>query len=586
MENTDSDSAAVKNSPLSADGGGLDERRLAEAAEESQAAVRDENIPLAFLRWGKKYSWRRPLFSDVKQRPNSYRKTYRSAWALGAVIAERHANSAVDSSGGESENKNAIKNPIGVLLPSSSGAAIVFYAALMRRLTPVMLNPGGAQTLLSACETAQLRTVYTSQKLLDNSSAAAEAAALLRENGVEVVCLESLRPMVGLGLKLRALAASLFPSYSIPRLAGAAAKADDIAAVLFTSGSESRPKGVALSHRNLLANAAQVLARLDYLDGETMLNSLPIFHSFGLLAGTLLPAAGGMHVLHYPTPLHYRRIPQVIADFRPTVFFSADSFMSSYAREATAAQMQSLRHVFAGAEKLKESTRREWLEKFGVMILEGYGVTEASPVIAVNTPTANRPGSVGRPLSHVELKLSPMEGVKNGGRLLARGPNIMRGYVLHESPGELRPPPDGWHDTGDIAELDEDGFLHIRGRARRFVKIAGEMAPLDGIEEALSEAWPSRVFAAVAVPDKTRGEQIAVLCAPRPADEESETIGDNDEPITREKIAATFRAAGLPSLWVPRQTLNIKTLPRLPAGKPDYPAAEKIAKAEIRQDNP
>ena len=416
MENTDSDSAAANISPLSADGGGLDERRLAEAAEESQAAVRDENIPLAFLRWGKKYSWRRPLFSDVKQRPNSYRKTYRSAWALGAVIAGRHADSSED------EKKGAIKNPIGILLPSSSGAAIVFYAALMRRLTPVMLNPGGAQTLLSAGETAQLRTVYTSQKLLDNSSAAAEAAALLRESGVEVVCLESLRPMVGLGLKLRALAASLFPSYSIPRLAGAAAKADDIAAVLFTSGSESRPKGVALSHRNLLANAAQVLARLDYLDGETMLNSLPIFHSFGLLAGTLLPAAGGMHVLHYPTPLHYRRIPQVIADFRPTVFFSADSFMSSYAREATAAQMQSLRHVFAGAEKLKESTRREWLEKFGVMILEGYGVTEASPVIAVNTPTANRPGSVGRPLSHVELKLSPMEGVKNGGRLSGARP--------------------------------------------------------------------------------------------------------------------------------------------------------------------
>ena len=162
----------------------------------------------------------------------------------------------------------------------------------------------------------------------------------------------------------------------------------------------------------------------------------------------------------------------------------------------------------------------------------------------------------------------------------------MRGYVLHESPGELRPPPDGWHDTGDIAELDEDGFLHIRGRARRFVKIAGEMAPLDGIEEVLSEAWPSRVFAAVAVPDQTRGEQIAVLCAPRPAEEESEKIDDNDEPITREKIAATFRAAGLPSLWVPRQALNIKTLPRLPAGKPDYPAAEKIAKAETRQENP
>lgn len=521
-------------------------RHLAAALESCAAEVPADNIPRAFVCWAKKYGWGRPLFLDFQQPSLSYRRLYRSAWALGAVIAAAHAP----------------KKRIGVLLPATTGAAVVFYAAIFWRLTPVMLNlNAGPRNVLSACQTAVINTVYTSQKLLDKVPATAALAQRLRDNGIKVVCLETLRPQITMSLKLRAVLAALLPARSMPLLPGAAAAGDEAAAVLFTSGSEGHPKGVALSHRNLLANTAQVLARLDNLRGKKMLNSLPVFHSFGLLAGVLLPAAGGITAMQYPSPLHYRQIPEVIYRFRPSVFFSADAFLTAYAREAHPLDMGSLRWVFAGAEKLKESTRRCWAEKFGVRILEGYGVTETSPVIAVNAPAENRPGTVGRPLANIETRLVPVAGIKDGGQLWVRGPNVMLGYFNPENPGTLKPPADGWHDTGDIVEIDGGGFLRIKGRTRRFIKIAGEMVPLDSIEEALSQKWPASRFAVVSMPDKNRGEQIIAL---------------TDNPaVTRETVAEKFNQAGLPPLWIPRRLVAVTEIPQLPTGKTDYPAVQK-----------
>ena len=522
-------------------------RILAGFLESAAARAEDDNTALAFLRWARRHGWPRPLFSDAGGAPLSYRKTFRAAFALGGAIAAR----------GE-------KN-IGIMLPSSAGAAVMFYAAAFWNLTPVFLNPaGGRRNLLSARKTAPLKTVYTSQKLLDNLHAAKTAADSLREDGAEVVLLEELRETIGLRAKLGAVLASVFPAFYIRRMPGAAAKPDSPAAVLFTSGSEGVPKGVALGHRNLLANAAQTLARLGELRGETMLNSLPVFHSFGLLGGVVLPAAGGMHALQYPSPLHYREIPETVRRYRPSVFFSADSFLSAYAREAHPLDMQTLRFVFAGAEKLKERTRRLWADKFGVRILEGYGVTETSPVISVNAPSENRPGTVGRPLAEIETRLSPAEGApKGGGRLHVRGPNVMLGYLHPDAPGEIAAPEDGWHDTGDIAETDVCGFLRITGRARRFIKISGEMAPLDGVEEALHAALPDARFAVVGIADETRGEQIAALT-------------DGAE-ISREQIAAEFTARGISPLWTPRRIVHVEEIPLLSTGKTDYPAAQKIA---------
>lgn len=526
-------------------------RLIARAFETCIANPEDNNIALAFARWGSLHGWSRPLFLDPPGgRRMTFRQTFRAAWALGAVLAARHR--------GESA--------IGIMLPSSAGTAAVFYAATFTGLAAVILNPAaGRSRLASACRTAQVSTIYTSQKLLDALPAARDAAEALKEDGISTTTLESLRPQIGTRIKIGAALASLFPARAALRLQGAAKRPADVAAILFTSGSESDPKGVALSHGNLLSNTSQTLARLDDIAGEKMLNALPVFHAFGLLAGVVLPAAAGVCAMQYPSPLHYRRIPEIVHDFRPSIFFSADSFLASYAREAHPLDMASLRLIFAGAEKLKESTRRIWAEKFGVRVLEGYGVTETSPVVSFNSPAENRPGTVGVAVSGMQLRIEPEPGVPEGGRLWASGPNIMRGYLHPDRPGEISPPPDGWHDTGDIATIDADGFIRIMGRARRFIKIAGEMVPLDGVEQALHTARPSARFAVVGIVDSRRGEQLAAIT--------------DDSSLSREDIAESFHKAGLPQLWIPRRVVHASAIPQLPAGKTDYPAAKRIAEA-------
>ena len=524
-------------------------RQIVDEMERCAAIVADDNIARAFLRWGNKYGWARPLLTEFERAPLSYRQLYRGAWALGAMLDSAHANGACR---------------IGVMLPSSVAAAAIFYAAVMRGFTPVILNPtAGRRGLAAACTTANINIIYTSQKLLQQVSTAQEAATALQQSGIRIVLLEELREQITLRVKLGAFFSALMPTISINKLRGAQYHQHHEAAILFTSGSAGAPKGVALSHGNLLSNVAQVLARLDSVSGEKMLNSLPVFHAFGLLAGVVLPAAGGIFTLQYPSPLHYRAIPGIIRRFGATIFFSADSFLAAYAREAHPLDMQSLRYVFAGAEKLKESTRQHWAQKFGVRILEGYGVSEASPVISVNAPGENRPGTVGRPLTNIQTRMLPAADMP-GEILSVSGANIMLGYLNAEG---ILSPPEGWYDTGDIVQMDADGFLTIRGRARRFIKISGEMTPLDGIETALQRQWPQSRFATAGVGDAKRGEQIAA-------------ITDNPK-ITREEIITAFQRAGLPPLWIPRYVIIVDEIPQLPAGKTDYPAVQKIVNTKI-----
>ena len=524
-------------------------RQTIDEMERCTAIVTDDNIARAFLRWGNIHGWARPLLTEFGRVPLSYRQLYRAAWALGAMIDSAHASKTCR---------------IGIMLPSSVAATVIFYAAVMRGFTPVILNPTtGRRGLLAACETAGINIIYTSQKLLQQVTAAQDAADLLQQSGVRIVLLEELRQKITLRVKMGAFFSALVPAISIKKLRGAQYAHNHEAVILFTSGSSGTPKGVALSHGNLLSNAAQVLARLDGLSGEKMLNSLPVFHAFGLLAGVVLPAAGGMLALQYPSPLHYRTIPDIIRRFGATIFFSADSFLAAYAREAHPMDMRSLRYVFAGAEKLKESTRQHWARKFGVRILEGYGVSEASPVIAVNAPGENRPGTVGRPLAYLQTRMLPAADMP-GEMLSIRGANIMLGYLHADG---ILSPPDGWYDTGDIVKIDAEGFLTIQGRARRFIKISGEMTPLDGIETELQQQWPQSCFATTGVGDAKRGEQIAA-------------ITDNPN-ITRKQIIDAFQRAGLPPLWVPRYLIVVNDIPQLSTGKTDYPAVQKIANAEI-----
>jgi acyl-[acyl-carrier-protein]-phospholipid O-acyltransferase/long-chain-fatty-acid--[acyl-carrier-protein] ligase len=338
---------------------------------------------------------------------------------------------------------------------------------------------------------------------------------------------------------------------------------DDPAVILFTSGSEGTPKGVVLSHRNLLANAAQAAARIDFGREDKVFNALPVFHSFGLTAGLVLPLVSGVPAFLYPSPLHYRVVPELIYGSNATILFGTDTFLSGYARTAHAYDLRSVRYVLAGAEPVKPSTREVWLEKFGLRVLEGYGVTETAPILALNTPMANRFGTVGRLVPGVEAQLDPVPGIEDGGRLRVRGPNVMLGYLHADRPGELDPPPGGWHDTGDIVSIDAQGFVRIRGRAKRFAKIGGEMVSLAAVEALAAELWPGVASAAAALPDGRKGERVVLL---------TEQPG-----ATRAAFSARARARGAAELMVPAEVRVVRAVPLLGSGKTDFAAVRRMA---------
>jgi acyl-[acyl-carrier-protein]-phospholipid O-acyltransferase/long-chain-fatty-acid--[acyl-carrier-protein] ligase len=333
--------------------------------------------------------------------------------------------------------------------------------------------------------------------------------------------------------------------------------------VLFTSGSEGTPKGVVLSHRNLLANRVQLSARIDFSPRDRVFNVLPVFHSFGLTGGLLLPLLSGIQTFLYPSPLHYRIVPELVYDRNATILFGTDTFLAGYARAAHPYDFYSLRYVFAGAERLRAETRRTWSEKFGLRIFEGYGATETAPVLACNTPMHFKAGTVGRLLPGIRHRLEPVPGVAEGGRLQVQGVNIMLGYLRAERPGELEPPTDGWYDTGDIVSFDEDGYITIQGRAKRFAKVAGEMVSLTAVEEQVAALWPEHHHAVVAVEDPRKGEQL-VLVTENPTAE-------------RGALQAHIQAGGGSELMIPRQVVPVERLPLLGTGKTDYVAVQALA---------
>ena len=345
-----------------------------------------------------------------------------------------------------------------------------------------------------------------------------------------------------------------------------ARKPDDWAVILFTSGSEGSPKGVVLSHRNMLSNVAQAAARIDFGREDKLFNVLPVFHSFGLTAGTILPLVSGVSTYLYPSPLHYRTVPELVYGVCATVLFGTDTFLNGYARVANPYDFRSLRYVLSGAEPVKESTRQIYLEKFGLRVLEGYGVTETSPVMALNTPMFNKFGTVGRLLPGMTAKLEKVEGVEEGGRLFVKGPNVMLGYVHADKPGVLEPPPEGWHDTGDIVTIDEQGFIAIKGRAKRFAKIGGEMISLAAVEMLAAELWPNNVTAVASVPDPRKGERLIMVTDKHGA--------------TRAEFQAYARSKHASELMLPAEIVVLDKLPMLGSGKVDNLAVTKFVREQ------
>jgi acyl-[acyl-carrier-protein]-phospholipid O-acyltransferase/long-chain-fatty-acid--[acyl-carrier-protein] ligase len=454
------------------------------------------------------------------------------------------------------ERVSAIGENVGVLLPNAAGVVVTIFALETIGRVPAMLNfSAGPANVVAACRAAAVKTVLTSRVFVEKGRFEPLIEAL--QPVVRIVWLEDLRASITLLDKLLGLWAGT--EQRVPRLG------DDPAVVLFTSGSEGTPKGVVLSHANILANAAQALARVDANPSDKVFNVLPVFHSFGLTGGLMMPLLAGIPVYLYPSPLHYRIVPELIYQTNATILFGTDTFLAGYARSAHPYDFRALRLVIAGAEAVKERTRTLYMERFGVRILEGYGVTETAPVLAMNTPMANKAGSVGRLSPLMEARLDPVPGIEEGGRLSVRGPNVMLGYLRAENPGRLEPLEDGWHDTGDIVSIDEAGFITIKGRAKRFAKIAGEMISLAAVEAAATALWPEAQSAVIALPDPKKGERLVLVTTRADAD--------------RDALMRHARAHGLSDLAIPASILVVDNLPVLGAGKTDYPATTALAAA-------
>lgn len=461
---------------------------------------------------------------------------------------------------------------IGVLLPNVAGLAVTFFALNAFGRVPALLNfTAGARNIVSAAKTAVLHTVITSRRFVDTAKldsviAALEKTEIVPGRNVKIVYLEDIRAKIGAVDKIIGFVRCRY-ARRFHRSMGA--RAGSPAAVLFTSGTEGQPKGVVLTNRNLVANARQMLAHAGdaFTASDIVFNPLPMFHSFGLTAATLMPILGGMRVVLYPTPLHYRQIPKMIRAKKATVLFATDTFLLGYARAAEEGDLATIRLVVAGAERVKDRTRKQW-RRFGTEILEGYGATECGPVIACNLPGHNRLGSVGRPLPGTELGLERVEGLAAGGRLKVRGPNVMAGYVLPDKPGVVVPPSGGWHDTGDIVDIDEDGYIVIKGRAKRFAKIGGEMVSLAAVETLAADTWPEGHHVVVNLPDARKGEQLILVTDTAEADKDA--------------LLGHARESGFPELWVPKHILVVATIPVLGSGKVDLSATAAL----VRQTRP
>ncbi len=447
---------------------------------------------------------------------------------------------------------------VGVMLPNANAAVLAFLGLHSAGRVPAMINfTAGATNIRAAVKAAEIGTIVTSRAFVEKGRLEGLITALADD--VAFLWLEDLRAEVGTIERLLGLLRWKHPLHR--------RGPDDRVAVLFTSGSEGTPKGVVLSSRNMLANTAQAAARIDFGRADKVLDVLPVFHSFGLTAGLVLPLVYGVPVFLYPSPLHYRVVPELVYGFNATILFGTDTFLAGYGRAAHPYDFRSLRYVVAGAEPVKETTRRVWGEKFGLRILEGYGVTETAPVVALNTPMFNRFGTVGRLLPGMEPRLEPVPGVAEGGRLHLKGPNVMMGYLRAEAPGVLEPPVEGWHDTGDIVKIDEEGFVTILGRAKRFAKIGGEMVSLAAIEKLAAGVWPDAQIAAAAVPDPKKGERV-ILVTTEPT-------------ATRPQFLAHARDQGASELMNPSEVMIWEKMPLLGTGKVDNVTVTKMVREAV-----
>lgn len=496
----------------------------------------DVNIFKSLLDAEKLHGSKHYIAEDIARQPINYKNFLIKSYVIGEAVKD-----------------NFPEKNIGLMLPNSVINALVFFGLQFAEKVPAMINfTQGKSQILSCVKTAEISTVITAKKMVVMLKMQ-DLIKALEEAGINIVYLEDFQKKIGIFTKLSGF--TDFIIRAVPRTLPA-----DPCTILFTSGSEGVPKAVMLSHKNLQANRFQIASFFSFNTRDILFNALPMFHSFGLGIGTVMPILSGIKVFFYPSPVHYKIVPELVYDSNSTILCGTDTFFNGYAKQANPYDFYNVKYAIVGAEKLKDSTYYQWMEKFGVRVLEGYGVTEASPVISVNTPMYQKRGTVGRFLPDIEYKLENVPGIEKGGRLWIKGKNIMMGYLKD---GKITGIDNGWYDTGDIVDVDENGFVTILGRAKRFAKIGGEMVSLTAVENVINNYLNEIPSAVVSVPDEKKGEQLILVT--------------EKENLDLKNMLEYFKEKQYSELWVPKKVIYTEALPLLGTGKIDYVKIKEIA---------
>jgi acyl-[acyl-carrier-protein]-phospholipid O-acyltransferase/long-chain-fatty-acid--[acyl-carrier-protein] ligase len=529
--------------------------RRARATEQLQrlmeAAAYDERprttLFEAFLEAVQEQGRRTLIIEDMKEEPRSYQDLVKGSLIIGRWVS---------GSCGPGEN-------VGVLLPNLIPTVCTVLGLCAFGRVPAMLNyTAGPTAVQGACIAARVRTVVTSRAFIEQARLTSVVSGIA---DLRLIYLEDIASQFTLRDKLWLVAYAL----RSPRRAVTPGRSNGPAVVVFTSGSEGRPKGVVLSHEAILANITQMGAVIDFTPRDKVLNPLPVYHSYSFTAGMMLCLLTGTQLFLYVSPLRYRAIPEIALRRKCTYLFGTSTFLSYYAKNAHTLDFRSIRRVISGGEKLGADVARAWQEKFALRIYQGYGATECAPVIALSTPRSFKPGTVGPLLPGLDHRVQRVEGIERGGVLHVKGVQVMLGYYLSDNPGVIVPPRsiygDGWYDTGDVVDMDEDGVLTVVGRMKRFAKIAGEMVSLDVIEEVAQEASPEQRHAVVLRTESASGETTVLFTT--------------DPELNRSALVHAARRLGRPELALSKRILWMPDIPVLVSGKTDYVALETMTVA-------
>lgn len=455
---------------------------------------------------------------------------------------------------------------LGIMIPNSSGSILSIIAALFAGKVPVMINysTGAAENSEFAQHKCNFHTIVTSRALVEKLGCRLVPGMVFIEDMIDSVSVFE---------KVLAAAKSKLPGSLLNSLV-AKSNPDDTAVILFTSGSEKAPKAVELSHKNLLSNIDTALEAFPFKHEDRMLAILPYFHIFGHMANLWLPIKLGMRVIVYANPLDFKTIVRIIREEQATLVFGTPFFLMGYLKQAKQGDFESITAMVASADKLPATLRDSFQEKHGIEVLEAYGTTETSPVISANLPGANKPGSIGRVLPNIQVRITDIDTGKDlpagaEGKILVKGDLVMKGYLddLQETALKVK---DGWYETGDMGMFDEDGFLWHKGRLKRFAKIGGEMVSLVRIESVLDEFMPEdEECCVVEVPDARKGAIIAVAM----------TV-DLDTKELNKKLSQE-----LPAISIPKRYFVFQELPKMGSGKIDFRTTTEMVKSALRKES-